>query len=212
MQAARALSHHPSPIIPRTDIQQVRFHLCSRDHKRTQLFYKTIGFKESSCQQYFTLKCINSSHSSTALQFLPQADQKIQKMFDPDQRSMFTSLEDDTSSPTLSYAESWIPLLRCKDIEKTMQFYRFVGDWQKEKHGNGPIHYSLTLDGQVMEIYPLRAKYLADVEFIIPVKQVKTTVELLQDHKFTLLNQNSTRALFADPDERLVQILEKLEI
>jgi hypothetical protein len=51
-------------------------------------------------------------------------------------------------------------VIRATDIEETMGFYRAIGlAFQEEQHGSGPLHYSCTLDGVVLEIYPHRPKF-----------------------------------------------------
>lgn len=47
-------------------------------------------------------------------------------------------------------------VLRCKELEMSKQFYELLGfDFVKEKHGNGPMHYSSQVAGFVLELYPL---------------------------------------------------------
>lgn len=63
--------------------------------------------------------------------------------------------------------ESWVSMLRHEDIEAARCFFAAIGNWQPEKHGNGPLHYSLTNHGNVFEIYPLRTTSSNRTEFII---------------------------------------------
>jgi len=49
-------------------------------------------------------------------------------------------------------------VIRCKDINLSKEFYETFGfHFQKEKHGNGPIHYSTEIDGIVFELYPKKS-------------------------------------------------------
>ena len=46
-------------------------------------------------------------------------------------------------------------VIRCKDLELSKSFYQRLGlSFVKEKHGNGPTHYSCEHDGFVFELYP----------------------------------------------------------
>lgn len=47
-------------------------------------------------------------------------------------------------------------VLRCKELEASKQFYELLGfNFVKEKHGEGPTHYSSQGAGFVFELYPL---------------------------------------------------------
>ncbi len=47
-------------------------------------------------------------------------------------------------------------VLRCGNIERSKGFYELFGmAFQKEQHGNGPIHYSCVDDTGVFELYPV---------------------------------------------------------
>ena len=47
-------------------------------------------------------------------------------------------------------------VLRCGNIERSKAFYELFGmAFQKEQHGNGPVHYSCVDDTGVFELYPL---------------------------------------------------------
>lgn len=50
-------------------------------------------------------------------------------------------------------------VIRCKDIEVSKDFYQMLGlSFIKEKHGNGPIHYSCEYNGCVFELYPNKGR------------------------------------------------------
>ena len=60
--------------------------------------------------------------------------------------------------PTLS-----LLVLRCRDIEVSKAFYETLGlSFIREKHGNGPIHYSCEYEGMVFELYPNKGKVAED--------------------------------------------------
>ena len=42
-------------------------------------------------------------------------------------------------------------VIRCRDIEKTRQFYENLGiSFTQEQHGTSPVHYEAELDGSVV--------------------------------------------------------------
>ena len=54
-------------------------------------------------------------------------------------------------------------VLRCNDIEKSKKFYEMLGlTFKKEKHGNGPVHYSANINDLVLELYPSPAELVLD--------------------------------------------------
>ncbi len=63
-------------------------------------------------------------------------------------------------SPARTYVPAGAPalnlvVLRCSDIEQSRRFYAALGlSLRDEQHGDGPKHYSVTLGGVVLELYP----------------------------------------------------------
>ncbi|OUR88493.1 hypothetical protein A9Q81_23910 [Gammaproteobacteria bacterium 42_54_T18] len=54
-------------------------------------------------------------------------------------------------------------VIRCKDIEESRVFYERLGlAFMKEKHGNGPVHYSSEHDDMVFELYPNKGEAPTD--------------------------------------------------
>lgn len=46
-------------------------------------------------------------------------------------------------------------VLRCRDIEKTRAFYTQLGlIFEREQHGNSPVHYSAHIGSMLLELYP----------------------------------------------------------
>ena len=46
-------------------------------------------------------------------------------------------------------------VIRCADLETSKRFYEAIGcKLQREKHGNGPVHYSFESGKAVLELYP----------------------------------------------------------
>ena len=62
---------------------------------------------------------------------------------------------------------NWISIIRHEDIKEAKEFFEEIGDWQQERHGEGPLHYSLSNDGNIFEIYPLRKRPCNRTEFIV---------------------------------------------
>lgn len=49
-------------------------------------------------------------------------------------------------------------VLRCRDIEKTREFYSQLGfQFVPEQHGNSPLHYSSQLGALTLELYPTKS-------------------------------------------------------
>ncbi|RYE05821.1 MAG: hypothetical protein EOP33_00985 [Rickettsiaceae bacterium] len=61
----------------------------------------------------------------------------------------------------------WISVLRHSSIDKLKDFYSNLGEWVKEKHNTGPLHYSVVCKGNVFEIYPTRKTKSSSMEFIV---------------------------------------------
>lgn len=100
-------------------------------------------------------------------------------------------------------------VIRCQDVEASKNFYQLLGmSFAKEKHGNGPEHYSCEHDGCVFELYPSKTKpprensrlgfKVQDVASII--KQLPPTESYeYSGHKIYVVT---------DPDGRKVEISE----
>lgn len=61
----------------------------------------------------------------------------------------------------------WVSVIRSGNIDATCEFYKQTGEWNKEKHGNGPVHYSLENNGNIFEIYPPRKDKDVVMEYIV---------------------------------------------
>lgn len=48
-------------------------------------------------------------------------------------------------------------VIRTDKIESLKEFYRILGlELKEEKHGNGPLHYSVNVSNLILEFYPSR--------------------------------------------------------
>lgn len=46
-------------------------------------------------------------------------------------------------------------VLRCSNLIASKKFYETLGlSFTQEQHGHGPVHYSGTIEGMVLELYP----------------------------------------------------------
>lgn len=46
-------------------------------------------------------------------------------------------------------------VIRAADAERTVAFYRALGlSFERERHGNGPVHHAAKCGGTVIEVYP----------------------------------------------------------
>lgn len=186
--------------------------------EKTRGFYETLGIRFApegthlqSSAHIPTLKILSSSCANTGIHLELQEAKKIntlagQMFTDHDQRTVaFTTSPSQDNS--LLKSDRWVTLLRTKQMEETKQFYQFLGEWQPEKHGNGPDHYSLELKGSLFEIYPLRKKHEGNVEFVVQIDALSECLQKLESQGFAPLETRETSVLFRDPDSRLVQLL-----
>ena len=100
-------------------------------------------------------------------------------------------------------------VIRCQDIEVNKCFYELLGlSFVKEKHGNGPTHYSCEHDGTVFELYPNKGEHPQDnnrlgfkvANLINIIKNVAVT----STYEFA----GNTVHVLTDPDGRKVEISE----
>lgn len=46
-------------------------------------------------------------------------------------------------------------VIRTTEMDRVTEFLTSMGlSFEKEKHGSGPVHYALEINGKVLEIYP----------------------------------------------------------
>jgi len=88
------------------------------------------------------------------------------------------------------------------------------------RHGNGPWHYSSTIDELVFEIYPLLPKQLTPDSSLRLGLQIESLEELMkiiqQEAILTLQLPKQTKwgytAIIKDPDGRKIELTESLNI
>ena len=106
-------------------------------------------------------------------------------------------------------------VLRSADIERAVSFYTALGmSFVSEKHGEGPTHYSATIDGLVLEIYPqIMGTPVAPIRFGIAVDSLDTTVRSLEVVGGSCVQQPHAskwgrRAVIKDCDGHVVELSE----
>ena len=149
--------------------------LFSKFAKETEVFYRILGhsFVPSSYDselihskegtgQFPLLRLISSSESATGFRIVLNGAWGAKTQIDPELRLIeYVQAAGKALSPSV-FSDRWITVLRAQDLEKTRKFYDIFGDWQKEQHKTGPVHYSKEIHGSLFEIYPLRKKLSSD--------------------------------------------------
>ncbi|MET1257658.1 VOC family protein [Aliikangiella maris] len=106
-------------------------------------------------------------------------------------------------------------VIRSTDIERAKSFYEIIGLlFGKEKHGNGPEHYSSGVDGFVFEIYPLKSKdkSTANLRFGFKLDCVDEYLPALVEIGAEILESPhdtswGRRAVIRDLDDHTVELL-----
>jgi lactoylglutathione lyase len=114
-------------------------------------------------------------------------------------------------------------VLRTTRIDACLEFYRRLGlELIEEKHGKGPVHYSASANGVIIEIYPQPQKNVtepgaeASIRLGFTVEALTATLESLKTTGARILRPPAlTRwglvAVALDPDGREVEINEPLK-
>lgn len=114
-----------------------------------------------------------------------------------------------------------VVVIRSANPEAAVSFYKILGlNFEREKHGNGPVHYSSVTSGIVFEIYPTKAEnsdpLTKDSTMIgFRVDSIETILESLRSSGFeqngNIKNSEWGRWInIVDPDKRIVQISEQV--
>lgn len=115
-------------------------------------------------------------------------------------------------------------VLRTKRVVACLEFYRSLGLWfVEEKHGGGPVHYSSSSNGIVIEIYPQTQNGMTElgaertIRLGFTVKSLVATLQSLETVGARVLRSPAvTRwghvAVVLDPDGREIEINEPLKV
>ncbi len=100
-------------------------------------------------------------------------------------------------------------VIRCQDIEASRGFYEMLGmSFAKQKHGDGPTHYSCEYEGCVFELYPNKGESPQDNNRLgFKVSGLASIIEKVgasDSYEFS----GNTIHVVADPDGRKVEISE----
>lgn len=108
-------------------------------------------------------------------------------------------------------------VIRSDNPEDTVQFYELLGlSFQREKHGNGPVHWASNLDGIVLEVYPTSADKNADCSTRLgfEVEDITSKLTAVRSVGFEVISEPKEsewgfRAVIKDPDGRTVELLQE---
>jgi predicted enzyme related to lactoylglutathione lyase len=109
-------------------------------------------------------------------------------------------------------------VIKTNQLESLRVFYSELGlQFQEEKHGNGPVHFSTAIENTVLEIYPLPKS----VSIVDTTTRLGFSVENL-DEIFERLKQSGVQvvaepkgtewgysAVVKDPDGRAIELTQK---
>lgn len=103
-------------------------------------------------------------------------------------------------------------------MQKLVDFYTLLGfSFDYHKHGNSPYHYSATVDGTVIEIYPLtKSQTEADKNLRLgfELDDFDGAVALLKEVEVQFISEPEQTdfgfmAVVVDPDGRKVELYKK---
>ena len=107
-------------------------------------------------------------------------------------------------------------VIRAVDIDRAVHFYERLGlQFDKQRHGNGPEHYSTNLGTTLFEIYPYKngAKTTAGVRLGFIVKSLSELMERLKTLEIKIIsplqnNESGSFAVVEDFDGHKVELSE----
>ena len=103
-------------------------------------------------------------------------------------------------------------VLRCKNIEKSKNFYEKLGlKFIKEQHGKSPVHYSTYVGKMLMELYPVKEGDNIEnsrLGFSLGVEDIhsylnKVSIEIVSEYEF----DDKSIVLVVDPDGRKIELI-----
>ena len=106
-------------------------------------------------------------------------------------------------------------VLRTPDLERLATFYKNIGILlEYHKHGNSPFHYSSTISGTVLELYPLaKGQMEADKHFRLGfgIDDFEATLVRLKEGGTPIVMEATKTefglmAIVSDPDQRKVEL------
>lgn len=109
-------------------------------------------------------------------------------------------------------------VVRTSDMQKLVGFYALLGfTFHYHQHGNSPYHYSATIDGTVIEIYPLtKSQPEADKNLRLgfELDDFDVVISSLKEAEVQFISEQAQTdfgfmAVVVDPDGRRVELYEK---
>ena len=98
-------------------------------------------------------------------------------------------------------------VLRCRDLEASREFFSALGaEFNPEQHSTGPRHYSCTLGGVVLELYPAGSRNTSDVRLGFVVRDLARTLEQVRHIGGTVLSESAAQAVVVDPDGHKLEL------
>lgn len=102
-------------------------------------------------------------------------------------------------------------VLRCKDIEKSKEFYTSLGMvFIKEKHGFGPAHYAAKSGGFVLELYPAHNRDSDYSRLGFEISKLSTVINKLQIVEEYEYDSKQIKVV-KDPDGRKIELYENMK-
>ncbi|MDX1957176.1 MAG: hypothetical protein SFU98_01315 [Leptospiraceae bacterium] len=100
--------------------------------------------------------------------------------------------------------------IKCKDIERSRSFYELLGiNFVKEKHEDGPEHYSSNINGMVLELYPtkdnIKNSLIIGLELDLLVEEIIEKIQLRFGNQNITKNKNGNLVI-KDPDENTIHL------
>jgi lactoylglutathione lyase len=109
-------------------------------------------------------------------------------------------------------------VLKTNQAEQVKDFYQGLGvAFQEEKHGNGPIHFSATIQHTVIEIYPLpKTVQQADTTTRLGfrIENLDVTLQQVREKGGEIVSEAKQTewgyaAIVKDPDGRSVELMQE---
>ncbi|MFS2190396.1 VOC family protein [Mucilaginibacter sp. Mucisp84] len=109
-------------------------------------------------------------------------------------------------------------VIRTANTQKLVDFYQLLGvSFDYHKHGNSPYHYSATVDGTVMEIYPLTKNQTeadGNLRLGFELEDFDKVIKLLKESQVRFASEPAQTdfgfmAVVVDPDDRKVELYKK---
>ncbi|MEO3408223.1 VOC family protein [Mucilaginibacter sp. CAU 1740] len=109
-------------------------------------------------------------------------------------------------------------VIRTPDMQRLVDFYMLLGfSFDYHKHGNSPYHYSATVDGTVIEVYPLaKSQVEADIDLRLgfELDDFDKAILLLKEAEAQFISEPVQTdfgflAVVVDPDGRKLELYRK---